>query len=56
MNSKIFCVRPRYAKDVYILSYKKHWDKDLAKKAGYKKLYEQKLKYASFTYPEEKYW
>lgn len=51
-----FCEGPRSAFDVYILSYKKHWDKDLAKKVGYKALYEHKLKYASFTYPSEKYW
>lgn len=28
----------------------------IATKAGYETLYEQKLKYASFTYPSEKYW
>ena len=45
-----------YAKDVYILSCKKHWDKELAEKAGYDKLYEHRIKYSSFTYPAEKNW
>lgn len=51
-----FCNRPMYAKDVYILSCKKHWDKELAEKAGYDKLYEHRIKYSSFTYPAEKNW
>lgn len=46
---------PEYNFNIYVLTSKKHWDKEQGEKY-YGKIFPHKLRYGSFTYPNEKNW